>query len=522
MPPMGTPRKVLVANRAEIAVRVIRACRDLGIGTVAVYSEADRAALYVRLADEAYPIGPAKATESYLRIDRLIEVARRSGCDAVHPGYGFLSENADFAEAAEAAGFTFVGPTPRAMRLMGDKIAARKEAAAAGVPVLEGGADPLAGAEDLRRRAEEIGYPLILKAAAGGGGKGIRIVRTPVELESAYSLATSEAASAFGSPLVFVERFLENARHIEVQILGDGCGNVIHLGERECSLQRRQQKLVEESPSPSISEETRAAILQAAVALARRIGYRSAGTMEFLVEGAGGGAPRFFFMEMNTRLQVEHPVTEMVTGIDLVREQLRIAGGEPLRWRQEEIVPRGHAIEVRINAEDPAHNFVPSAGVVTALSLPAGPGIRVDTALFPGDRVSLFYDPLVAKVIAWGSDRAEAIARLDRALGELRIGGIETTAPLLRKLLRDEHFRRGEFHIHYLEPFARRALAPAAPGEERTALFAVAAALRHFLRARHPAAPGRAEVAPPAAGDRMSPWVRFGRAMQLRGFEAIP
>ncbi len=456
MPPMGTPRKVLVANRAEIAVRVIRACRDLGIGTVAVYSEADRAALYVRLADEAYPIGPAKATESYLRIDRLIEVARRSGCDAVHPGYGFLSENADFAEAAEAAGFTFVGPTPRAMRLMGDKIAARKEAAAAGVPVLEGGADPLAGAEDLRRRAEEIGYPLILKAAAGGGGKGIRIVRTPVELESAYSLATSEAASAFGSPLVFVERFLENARHIEVQILGDGCGNVIHLGERECSLQRRQQKLVEESPSPSISEETRAAILQAAVALARRIGYRSAGTMEFLVEGAGGGAPRFFFMEMNTRLQVEHPVTEMVTGIDLVREQLRIAGGEPLRWRQEEIVPRGHAIEVRINAEDPAHNFVPSAGVVTALSLPAGPGIRVDTAAYQGWQIPPDYDSLVAKIIAHAANRSLAIRRMQAALETTAIVGIKTNIPLHLAILADTDFANGEYDTQFLENFLAR------------------------------------------------------------------
>jgi acetyl-CoA carboxylase biotin carboxylase subunit len=516
---MALPRKVLVANRGEIAIRVIRTCRELGIVPVAVYSEADRAALHVRLADEAYPIGPPKASESYLDIGKLLGVAHAARCDAVHPGYGFLSENPAFAEAVEAAGLAFVGPSPTAMRLFGNKIAARKEAAAAGVPVVPGGTEPVADSNDLRRRAAELGLPVIIKAAAGGGGKGIRIVREPSELESAFALASSEAGSAFGNRDVFIERFIENARHIEVQLLGDGQGGVIHLGERECSLQRRQQKLVEECPSPSISPALREAILSAATALGRRIRYRSAGTVEFLVEGANGPDPRFYFMEMNTRLQVEHPVTEMVTGLDLVEEQLRIAGGEGLRWRQEDIRPRGHAIEARINAEDPTRGFVPSAGTIEALVLPAGPATRVDTALYVGDRVSLYYDPLVAKLVVWGRERKDAVARLERALDEILIDGIATSTPLLRRLVRDADFRRADFHIHFLEPFARRAMAPAAVDPDRAEAAAIAAAIRYARRlGEHSLPPASAATRDPS-GDGQSPWVRFGRAVQLGGFE---
>jgi acetyl-CoA carboxylase biotin carboxylase subunit len=517
---MRAPKKVLVANRGEIAIRVIRACHEVGSRAVAVFSEVDRAAAHVRLADEAYPIGEAKATRSYLDVAKILDVARHAGCDAIHPGYGFLSENAAFCEAVERAGIAFVGPDSRAMRLMGNKVAARREAIAAGVPVVSGGTDPVADEDDLRRRAEEIGYPLILKAAAGGGGKGIRVVRDPAELISAFRLAASEARSAFGSAEVFVERFLQNARHIEVQILGDGQGTVLHVRERECSLQRRQQKLVEECPSPSISAGTREEILASAVALGRRIGYRSAGTLEFLVEGVGGPSPRFYFMEMNTRLQVEHPVTEMVTGLDLVKEQLRIAAGGKIEYGQDDIVPRGHAIEARINAEDPAHDFVPSAGRVDYVSWPSGPGTRIDTALTAGDEVSLYYDPLVAKVIVWGRDRPEAIARLTRALDELHIGGIATSTSILRRLVRSEAFAAAAFHIHFLEPFAREAMS-AAPPETAVLAAALAAAVRAAERGRASgpkAADGKADR---DGGDSNGPsaWVRYGRALQLGGFE---
>jgi acetyl-CoA carboxylase biotin carboxylase subunit len=515
---MRAPKKVLVANRGEIAVRVIRACHEVGARAVAVFAEADRGALHVELADEAFPIGDATAARPYLDIAKLVALAREAGCDAVHPGYGFLSENAAFAAALEEAGIAFVGPDARAMRVMGNKVSARREAIAAGVPILEGGLEPITDEGDLRRRAGEVGFPLILKAAAGGGGKGIRVVREPRELDAAFRIASSEAASAFGSGKVFVERFLENARHIEVQLLGDAEGHVIHLGERECSLQRRQQKLVEECPSPSISPALREAILRAAVALGARVRYRSAGTMEFLVEGASGPSPRFYFMEMNTRLQVEHPVTEMVTGVDLVREQLRIAAGEPLGYDQEAIAWRGHAIEARINAEDPAHDFVPSAGVVGRVAWPAGPGTRVDTALRAGDRVSLFYDPLVGKVIGWGRDRAEAVARIRRALDELRVAGIATSATLLRRLVRAPEFEAADFHIHFLEPFARQAMG-GRPGDAAVLDVAIAAAVRAAERVRvaeHPERP----AANGAARDGQSAWVRYGRAAQLGGFDA--
>ncbi len=518
----AAPRKVLVANRGEIAVRVIRACHEVGCLAVAVFSEVDRGALHVRIADEAVPIGEAQAAKSYLNIERVVGAAKASGCDAVHPGYGFLSENPDFAEAVEAAGLTFIGPTPASMRLMGNKISARKEATASGVPTVPGGLEPVRDLEDLRRRAGEIGHPLILKAARGGGGKGIRVVREPKDLESGFRLASSEAKSSFGSSDVFVERFLEAARHVEIQVLGDGRGSVIHLGERECSLQRRQQKLVEETPSPSIDDATRRAMGAAAVALGRRIGYRSAGTVEFLVErGPDGRWSRFYFMEMNMRLQVEHPVTELVTNIDLVKEQLRIAAGEPIGYGQEDVVSRGAAIAVRLNAEDPAHDFVPSGGRVEALQLPTGPGTRLDTALCVGDQVSLFYDPLVAKLSVRGRTRKEAIQRMRRALGELRIAGIATTAALLRKLIAAPEFETADFHIHFLEPFARRAMAERA--DERSALeAAMAAAVRAFARARRQAG-GSADggAAAPEGGEATPAWTRFGRAMQLGRLDGL-
>jgi len=511
---MPFPRKVLVANRGEIAVRVVRACREVGAEAVAVFSEVDRRALHVRLADEAYPIGEAKAQKSYLDIEKLVSVARRAGCDAVHPGYGFLAENAAFVEAVERAGIAFLGPDPHTMRTLGDKIAARKEATAAGVPTVPGGVEPVRDESDLEARALEVGYPLVIKAAGGGGGKGIRIVREPRDLFSAYRLASSEAGSAFGDARVYVERFLEAARHVEVQLLGDGRGAVVALGERECSLQRRQQKLVEETPAPGIGAETRQALLEAAASLGRRLAYRSAGTVEFLVSGGD----RFYFMEVNARLQVEHPVTELVTGLDLVKEQLRIGAGEPLGYTQAEVLERrrGAAIEVRVNAEDPGLGFAPSAGTIDALRLPGGPGVRVDTGLTVGDKVTLHYDSLLAKLSVWGRDRAEAAARLRRALAEMRVGGVATTIAFLRRLVASPEFERADFHIHFLEPFAR-AVAAEAPGEEEAAAAALAVALR---RAAGAGAGTGAGADPSAARDGRatgdpSPWARAGRYQDL-------
>jgi acetyl-CoA carboxylase biotin carboxylase subunit len=507
------PKKVLVANRGEIAVRVIRACREVGSAAVAVYSDVDRGALHVRLADEAYPIGEAPALKSYLDVEKVVAAARRAGCDAVHPGYGFLSENPDFAEAVERAGIAFAGPRPESMRLMGNKISARREATLAGVPTVPGGIEPIRDLDDLRARTAETGFPLVLKAARGGGGKGIRVVREAAELESAFRLASSEARSSFGSDVLFVERFLHGARHIEVQVLGDGDGGLIHLGERECSLQRRHQKLVEETPSPSIDDETRRRICDAAVALARRIAYRSAGTLEFLVERDDAGRwSRFYFMEMNMRLQVEHPVTEMVTGFDLVKAQLHVAAGGRLELRQEDIERRGAAIEVRINAEDPLHDFAPSAGTVDAVHWPSGPGTRVDTAIGPGDAISLYYDPLVAKVSVSGRNRVEAVRRLGRALRELRVNGVATTAPLLQRLVESPEFHAADFHIHFLEPFARAAMARS-PDDAAVREAAIAAAVRAHARARvGRVAAGGSEGGSRAAGAGEPAWLRLARA----------
>ncbi|HET6201182.1 MAG TPA: acetyl-CoA carboxylase biotin carboxylase subunit [Planctomycetota bacterium] len=491
-------KKVLVANRGEIALRVVRTCRERGIRTVAVFSEADRSALHVRFADEAVEIGPAPPRESYLRIDRILEAAKRTGADSVHPGYGFLAQNAEFAEACEGAGLVFVGPPPSAMRAMGDKVSSRRTMVAAGVPIVPGTVDPVATPEEAARVAEGIGYPVALKAVGGGGGKGIRRVARAAEIASSFRTASGEAAAAFGDGRLYVEKYLEAPRHVEVQVLADAQGACVSLGERECTIQRRHQKLIEETPSPAIDEGTRRAIEEAAVRAAKAVGYRNAGTVEFLFQDGA-----FHFLEMNTRLQVEHPVTEMATGLDIVAEQLRIAAGEPLGY--ESVARRGHAIEVRVNAEDPEAGFAPSAGVVRNLRLPAGPFVRTDSALYRGLEVTLHYDPILAKVIAWAPTRAEAIARMERALQELHVGGVRTGGPFALRVLRDPAFRRGEFDTHFLERFAP----PADPSREEVVAL-LAAAVAKGARERLGAADGSEREA-------LSPWTLLGRWQRMRG-----
>jgi len=440
-------KRVLVANRGEIAVRVIRAAHDLGLEAVAVHSQADVTAPHVRMADAAVEIGPPPAGRSYLDVAAILKAADSSGAEAIHPGYGFLSERADFAAAVEDAGLLYVGPKAEHIKLMGDKASARKAAADAGVPTIPGSDGAVADADQAAAVAGEIGYPVALKAAGGGGGRGIRIVHDESTLHGHYATAAREAAGAFDDARVYVERFIEPARHVEVQVLGDG-EHVIHLHERECSIQRRRQKIIEESPAPTVTDTTRAGLHEAAVALCQAIGYRSAGTVEFLVDDESG---EFFFIEVNTRIQVEHPVTEVLTGIDLVAEQLRIAAGEPLGLRQEDVAPRGCAIELRINAEDPDHGFVPSPGPLDRIVLPAGPWVRVDTWMEPGGEVPPFYDSLLGKVIVWGPDRPSALARARRALVELEVEGVKTTKGLLSELLDEDWFAAGDFHTGSLE-----------------------------------------------------------------------
>jgi acetyl-CoA carboxylase, biotin carboxylase subunit len=440
-------KRLLIANRGEIAVRVIRACRETGIAPIAVYSDADAQALHVRMADEAYAIGPPPATDSYLRIDRILEAAKQSGAEAVHPGYGFLAENADFAQACADEGLIFVGPPPKAMRDLGLKTEARKLMQAAGVPVVPGTVDPLASVDEAQRLAQQIGYPIALKAVAGGGGKGLRIVHDPNQLESAFRQATSEAGAAFGDASVYLERAIERPRHVEVQILADQHGRCVYLGERDCSLQRRHQKVIEESPSPAVNDALRREMGEVAVRSALAAGYTNAGTVEFLL------APdkRFYFLEVNARLQVEHPVTELVTGLDLVREQLRIAAGEPLGYDQSAIQPRGYAVECRVYAEDPANGFLPSTGRLMGYRPPGGPGVRVDSGVEEGATIGVYYDPMIAKLIVWAADRQQGLARLARALREFLVLGVRTSIPLHLWLVSHPAFRDGDVDTGWLE-----------------------------------------------------------------------
>lgn len=498
-------RKILIANRGEIAVRVIRTCREMGIATVAVYSDVDRAALHVRMADEAVHVGPAPASESYLRVERILDAARRTGAEAVHPGYGFLSENAAFARACADAGLKFIGPPADAIELMGSKTAARQAMEAAGVPFVPGTTSALADPDEALAVAEKIGFPVMLKAAAGGGGKGMRLVDSPDALPAALAQARAEALSAFGDDSVYPEKAIVRPRHIEVQVLADEHGAVIHLGERECSLQRRHQKVVEETPSPLVeaNPEVRERLTAAAVDAARACGYANAGTVEFLMDADCG----FYFLEMNTRLQVEHPVTELVTGLDLVREQIRIAAGEPLGYGQDAIRPRGHAVECRVYAEDPAQNFLPSPGRISAYAQPAGPCVRVDGGAYAGWTVPLEYDPLIAKLSAWAPTRIEAIDRLRAALEEYHVGGIRTTLPFFRDVLADADFRSGDIDTGFIDRFLQNGSEPEKPDEAQTEAVLRAAALR--FRQKSAAGPATATAS-------ASAWKRRGRQESIR------
>jgi acetyl-CoA carboxylase, biotin carboxylase subunit len=442
-------KRILIANRGEIAVRIIRACRDLNIRSIAVFSEADRDSLQVRLADEAYPIGPAPSLDSYLVMYKIIETAQKSHADAIHPGYGFLSENAVFAEACNRAGIVFIGPPPDAIRTLGDKMAARKMMKQAGVPIVPGTEGPIEDEIGTIKIAEWIGYPILIKAAAGGGGKGMRVVHDKSEIKSAVRAAHSEAKSAFGDDRIYIEKYLPGPRHIEIQIIADSHGNYVYLGERECSIQRRHQKVIEEAPSPLVDSAMRTKMGEAAVAAARAAGYVNAGTIEFLADDKRN----FYFLEVNTRLQVEHPVTEFVTGIDLAVEQIRIAAGERLSFNQSDIEIKGHALECRIYAEDPSSDFMPSTGLISLYQEPAGPGVRVDTGVYEGAEISVYYDPLIAKLLAYGKDRSQAIARMLRALHEFHIAGITTNINFHKTILNHPEFVAGHLTTRFIERY---------------------------------------------------------------------
>ncbi len=498
--------KILIANRGEIAVRIIRACREMGIGTVAVFSEADRGSLHVRLADEAYGIGPAPAAKSYLNMGAILEAAARSGAPAIHPGYGFLAENPAFAALCKEEGVVFIGPPAEAIQRLGSKTGARQLAVAAGVPVVPGATQNLSD-DEAREAALTIGLPVLIKAAAGGGGKGMRVVADPAELPSAIRAARSEAQSSFGDAAIYVEKYLTAPRHVEMQILADVHGNAVYLGERECSVQRRHQKVIEEAPSPVVSPELRRRMGEAAVALAKAGGYVNAGTLEFLLDREGN----VYFLEMNSRLQVEHPVTEMVTGLDLVKLQIRIAAGEPLPLRQEDVRLQGHAIECRIYAEDPFQNFVPSPGVIRGLREPGGPGVRVESGVYEGYEVPVFYDPLISKIITWGANRAEAVERMRRALAETLVKGIKTTVPFHRWVMAEPAFMRGEIDTSYIDThFARRA---EEEGSRHRDIALIAAALHLYLTEEAaPGAAGAGAAAPPP----VSAWRIAARREGLR------
>jgi acetyl-CoA carboxylase biotin carboxylase subunit len=524
-------RKVLIANRGEIAVRVIRACRDMGLGSVAVFSECDRAARHVRMADEAVAIGPSPPAESYLRIDRIIDAARAAGADAVHPGYGFLSENEDFAAACRDARLTFIGPTPEAIALMGSKTAARRAARAAGVTVVPGTDEPL-GAEvsdsTIVTRAQDVGFPVMVKAVAGGGGKGMRVVRDAADLPSAVRAARSEAGAAFGDSAIYLERRLGRPRHIEVQLLADHHGAVLPFVERECSIQRRHQKVIEETPSPVVSPAQRTALTAAAAAVAASVGYVNAGTVEFLLDEDG----RFYFLEMNTRIQVEHPVTEMITGVDLVQWQIRIARGERLTLSPEQLLrPTGHAIECRVYAEDPDAGFLPSPGRITSLRVPSGPGIRDDGWAETGTDVPIFYDPLISKLIAWGENRPQAIARMRRALMEYEVLGIRTSLPFFHWMVRQQAFLEADFHTEFLDGLLQRrgdeGFSEVDPSIEEVAAIAAVVAIDRGEQSRpeHRSGPSermgptRSESVGPVPLDRpgRSTWKARARLEGLRG-----
>ncbi|HSE48560.1 MAG TPA: acetyl-CoA carboxylase biotin carboxylase subunit [Terriglobales bacterium] len=508
-------RKILIANRGEIAVRVIRACRELGIASVAVYSDVDRGALHVRRATEAYSIGAAAATESYLNIERIIATAKKAGADAIHPGYGFLSENPALARACRDAKIKFIGPSPEAMQLMGSKTRGRQAMLAAGVPFVPGSAKGLESLEEAKRVAGEVGYPVMIKAAAGGGGKGMRAVANEKEMASAYAAAQSEAERAFKDPEVYIEKLIVDPRHIEIQILGDEHGNLVYLGERECSIQRRHQKVVEESPSPIVDPEMRRRMGEVAVTVGRAAGYTNAGTVEFLVDVADDGKKNFYFLEMNTRLQVEHPVTEFVTGLDLVHLQVAVAAGEKLPFRQEDVQLRGHAIECRVYAEDPDQNFLPSPGKIQKLTLPSGPGVRNDSGMYEGWTVPLEYDPLLAKLITYAPTRAQAAARLERALAEYFVGGIRTNLSLFREILRHPDFIAGKLSTGFLDRMlaerkpAARPPAAHAEGEHAT-VAAIAAALFKMM------APSANGAGPSHPGGEDSAWKKTARVAALR------
>jgi acetyl-CoA carboxylase, biotin carboxylase subunit len=440
-------KKVLVANRGEIALRVMRTCREMGIETIAVYSDVDRKAMHVRYADDAYLIGPAPSAESYLRIDKIIEVAKKAGADAIHPGYGFLSENAEFSRRCEQEGILFIGPSPYAIETMGDKITARKTMIAAGVPVVPGTTEPIRDIKTAVETIKEIGLPVMIKASAGGGGKGMRLVKKESDIVNAVSSAKSEAKTAFGDDAVYIEKYIESPHHIEFQVLGDKHGNTVHLFERECSVQRRHQKVVEETPSPIMTPEVRMQMGEAAVAAAKAVNYAGAGTIEFIVDDN----LNYYFLEMNTRLQVEHPITERVVGVDLVREQINIANGLELRFKQEDLQQRGHAIEVRIYAEDADNNFMPSPGVIKHITEPLGLGVRHDGYAYVGYEIPMYYDPMISKLIVWGANRPEAIARLRRALYAYKITGVKTSIPYLSRIIEVPAFIEGRYNTHFIE-----------------------------------------------------------------------
>lgn len=505
-------KKILIANRGEIAVRIIRACRELDVSPVAVYSEADADSLHVRLADEAICVGPALSTQSYLNISSIIAAAKTSGAEAIHPGYGFLAENADFAQAVAEAGLTFIGPSPEAMQVMGSKTSARRAAVAAGVPIVPGTLEPLESFAEAKKLALEFGYPVMLKAAAGGGGKGMRLVNSPDDLLSAFETARAEAVAAFGDSSIYLEKAVERPRHIEIQVFADAHGNAVHLGERECSIQRRHQKVVEECPSPINDLEMRRRMGECAVKVARAVNYTGAGTVEFLVSDV---TRDFYFLEMNTRLQVEHPVTELVTALDLVHEQFSVAMGHPLTFNQQDIRWTGHAIECRIYAEDPDNNFFPSPGNISYLREPSGPGVRVDSGVDPQSQVSIHYDPMIAKLAVWGRTREEAIARLKRSLDEYHVSGITTTLPFFRAIVRDPEFIAGRLDTGFIERFnlRRSVTPPEQPTVEETDMALISAALQFAKQQKQS---GGQNSTRPASG-----WKIAGRSALLTGSQVL-